>query len=103
MADHVCNADDFDRTICPPPCDQMHFYCTVCGARQDYCAHDKLFDFLLGTENESETFAGLLPELASVLPVIRAAQADAFDEGVEATLNAIRQPFLRKPDNPYQV
>lgn len=37
---HVCDSGDFDRTECPPPCGCMHTFCTVCGDRQDPCAHD---------------------------------------------------------------
>ena len=39
-ASHTCDAGHFDRTICPEPCDSMHFYCSGCGARQDVCTHD---------------------------------------------------------------
>ena len=99
MADHVCDAGDFDRTVCPEPCGMMHSYCTFCGKRQDSCAHDRLFNFILGAPDELEFFTGLLPELASVLPVIRAAQADAFDEGVQAAMDRCHS----RPDNPYRV
>lgn len=37
---HTCDAGHFDRTICPAPCNSMHFYCSGCGARQDVCTHD---------------------------------------------------------------
>lgn len=30
----------FDRTLCAPPCDTMHYYCSDCGEVQDYCAHE---------------------------------------------------------------
>ena len=39
-ASHTCDAGHFDRTICPEPCDSMHFCCSGCGARQDVCTHD---------------------------------------------------------------
>ena len=41
MADHRCDTGNFDRTLCAPPCDTMHSYCTTCGERQDECAHDR--------------------------------------------------------------
>lgn len=38
---HVCDSGGFDRTLCPSPCDSMHFYCTECGKRQDQCAFER--------------------------------------------------------------
>lgn len=43
---HECNSGYFDRTICPEPCGMMHYYCTVCGARDDTCVHDEVPDKL---------------------------------------------------------
>lgn len=39
--DHTCDTGNFDRTLCPEPCDKMHSFCSTCGERQDACAHDK--------------------------------------------------------------
>ena len=94
MTDHVCDAGDFDRSICPEPCGRMHSYCTYCGARQDPCAHDRAV----------AAADRLFPELAAVLPVFREAQADAYDEGWGDCKRAIEAGVtLILPDNPYRV
>ena len=37
MAEHICDAGHFDRSICPEPCGMMHSYCSICDRMMDYC------------------------------------------------------------------
>lgn len=34
---HECDTGDFDRIVCPPPCETMHSYCSVCGKEGETC------------------------------------------------------------------
>lgn len=45
MAEHICDAGYFDRSICPEPCGMMHSYCSICDRMMGDCywiTHDKL-------------------------------------------------------------
>lgn len=37
---HECDSGTFDRVACPPPCETMHVYCSVCHEIQDTCVLD---------------------------------------------------------------
>lgn len=37
--DHFCDSGDFDRSICPEPCNTMHSFCALCGQLMDHCAN----------------------------------------------------------------
>lgn len=68
---HACDGGDFDRSVCPEPCNAMHTYCTVCGKRQDGCGHYPNGELPQQPDGISDDSRGL-PDVAAAAKRVRA-------------------------------